>query len=82
MPTSGRWRRGHWARSRTPRPCAILTPLLADPDPEVRTVAAWALGQIESASALPALEKAKDDSSPSVRRAVQWAIRQIDDDRR
>jgi hypothetical protein len=40
------------------------------------------LGQIESASALPALEAVKDDPSPAVRRAVQWAIRQIDDDRR
>ena len=58
-----------------------LTPLLADREPEVRAVAAWALGQIESASALPALEKAKDDGSPSVRRAVRWAIDQIDDRR-
>jgi HEAT repeat protein len=59
-----------------------LTPLLNDPVTDVRVVAAWALGQIESGSALPALEAAKDDRSPAVRRAVQWAIRQIDDDRR
>jgi HEAT repeat protein len=45
-------------------------------------VAAWALGQIESGSALPALEAAKGDRNPTVRRAVEWAIRQIDDDRR
>jgi HEAT repeat protein len=45
-------------------------------------VAAWSLGQIESESALPALEAVKDDRSPAVRRAVQWAIRQIDDERR
>jgi HEAT repeat protein len=59
-----------------------LTPLLNDPDTNVRVVAAWALGQIESTTALPALEKVKDDRSLAVRRAVQWAIRQIDDDRR
>jgi HEAT repeat protein len=56
-----------------------LTPLLKDPDVDVRIVTAWALGQIESALALPALEAAKGDQSPAVRRAVQWAIRQIDD---
>ena len=59
-----------------------LAPLLKDPDTDVRVVAAWALGQIESASALPALVAVKDDRSPAVRRAVQWAIRQIDNDRR
>ncbi len=59
-----------------------LTPLLKDPDADVRVIAAWALGQIESGSALSALEAARDDRSPAVRRAVQWAIRQIDDNRR
>ena len=54
---------------------------LADREPDVRAITAWALGQIESASALPALEKAQADSSPSVRRAVRWAIDQIDDRR-
>jgi hypothetical protein len=48
----------------------------------VRIVAAWALGQIESGSALPALEAVKNDRSPAMRRAVQWAIRQLDDNRR
>jgi HEAT repeat protein len=59
-----------------------LTPLLKDPDTDVRVVAAWALGAIENGSALPALEAAKADASPVVRRAVRWAIRQINDDRR
>ena len=59
-----------------------LTPLLSDAEVDVRAVAAWALGQIESGSALPALEAAKGDRNPTVRRAVEWAIRQIDYDRR
>ena len=60
---------------------AGLTPLLRDADENVRAIAAWALGQIESASALPALEAARDDQSPTVRHAVRWAIEQIDDRR-
>jgi hypothetical protein len=47
----------------------------------VRIVVAWAVGHIESASALAALEAVKDDWSPAVRRGVRWAIAQIDDRR-
>jgi HEAT repeat protein len=58
-----------------------LAPLLKDPDVDVRVSAAWALGQIESAEAIPALEAAEADESAAVRRAVRWALGQIDDDR-
>jgi HEAT repeat protein len=44
-------------------------------------IAAWALGEIESHSALPALQAVRDDRSPEVRRAVRWAIGNIDDRR-
>ena len=58
-----------------------VTPLLRDPEDEVRAIAAWALGEIESATALPALQAVRDDRSPEVRRAVRWAIGNIDDRR-
>jgi len=50
----------------------------SDLEADVRSITAWALGEIESASALQAV---RNDGSPSVRRAVQWAIAQIDDRR-
>ena len=42
---------------------------LSDPDPDVRSAAAWALSQIgaPAASAIPALEKSLSDSNPRVR---------------
>jgi HEAT repeat protein len=42
---------------------------------------AWALGEMESLSALPALEAVRDDRSPAVRRAVRRAIGNLDDRR-
>jgi HEAT repeat protein len=48
-----------------------LLRLLKDPDPDTRLKAAWALGQIEDASALPALRDAlRDEKNDHVRRAL------------
>lgn len=62
------------ARAVTPL-CAIL---LSDPRAEVRRGAAEALGEIQSAEALPALKQALQDSVPGVSAKAAWAISEIE----
>jgi hypothetical protein len=54
---------------------------LKDKEPDVRETAAWALGQIESATAIDGLKGALTDQSPDVQQTAAWALAQIDDDR-
>lgn len=62
------------ARAVTPL-CAIL---LSDPRAEVRRGAAEALGEIQSAEALPALRQALQDSAAGVSAKAAWAISEIE----
>ncbi len=55
--------------------CAVL---LSDPRTEVRRGAAEALGEIQSAEALPALKQALHDSVPGVSAKAAWAISEIE----
>jgi hypothetical protein len=50
---------------------------LSDPDPQVRSAAAWAFTQIgpKAEAAVPALTKALSDSSPRVRNLVELALK-------
>jgi hypothetical protein len=61
----------------------VLTALLADADPGVRTFAAWELGSIglpAAKPALPALRGLRDDPDASVAHAVAAALSAIDAD--
>ena len=55
--------------------CAVL---LSDTRGEVRRGAAEALGEIQSAEALPALKQALQDSEPGVSTKAAWAIEEIE----
>ena len=55
--------------------CAVL---ISDPRVEVRRGAAEALGEIQSAAALPALKQALQDSAPGVSSKAAWAISEIE----
>jgi beta-lactamase regulating signal transducer with metallopeptidase domain len=55
--------------------CAVL---LSDTRGEVRRGAAEALGEIQSAEALPALKQALQDSEPGVSTKAAWAISEIE----
>lgn len=55
--------------------CAVL---ISDPRAEVRRGAAEALGEIQSAAALPALKQALQDSEPGVSAKAAWAISEIE----
>jgi beta-lactamase regulating signal transducer with metallopeptidase domain len=55
--------------------CAVL---ISDTRAEVRRGAAEALGEIQSAEALPALKQALHDSEPSVSAKAAWAISEIE----
>jgi HEAT repeat protein len=57
---------------------ALCTVLLSDPRPEVRRGAAEALGEIQSAQALPALKQALHDSERGVSAKAAWAISEIE----
>ena len=57
---------------------ALCTVLVSDPRPEVRRGAAEALGEIQSAEALPALKQALQDSGPGVSTKAAWAISEIE----
>jgi HEAT repeat protein len=62
-------------------PAAIdeLGDALDDSSPEVRAAAAWALGQIEDAGAIPLLIPVlRDDADPGVRRVAAWALGEIE----
>jgi epoxyqueuosine reductase len=63
-------RRGPAAAAAVP----ALADRLSDPDPVIRTAAAWALGRIATESAHAALESHRDDSDPAVRAAVTGAL--------
>jgi HEAT repeat protein len=53
---------------------------LKDESPEVRRAAAWALGSLEDAAAIPPLiELLQRDADPRVRQAAAWAIGSIHD---
>ncbi len=52
---------------------------LLDPDPNVRRIAAQALGQIKDAQAAPGLIERLWDEYPDVRRAAAWALGEIED---
>jgi len=54
-----------------------LTRLLADPSWEVRSKAAWALGQIGDRRAADALAWALKDARADVRKSAAWALGQI-----
>jgi hypothetical protein len=64
-----------------PRVAAPLTRALHDPSPRVRTVAAAALGQLDSSAAVPTLptlrELARSDDDPDVRNAASAATMKI-----
>lgn len=57
-----------------------LTPLLADPDAEVRVLAVWALAQCRTAAGLAGLLRRRWDSEthPSARAAVLKALTELD----
>ena len=57
---------------------ALCTVLISDPRAEVRRGAAEALGEIQSAEALPALKQALHDSAPGVSAKAAWAISEIE----
>ena len=57
---------------------ALCTVLVSDPRAEVRRGAAEALGEIQSAEALPALKQALQDSEPGVSDKAAWAISEIE----
>ena len=57
---------------------ALCNVLLADTRVEVRRGAAEALGEINSADALPTLKQALNDKEPSVSAKVAWAISEIE----
>ena len=57
---------------------ALCTVLISDPRAEVRRGAAEALGEIQSAEALPALKQALHDSAPGVSTKAAWAISEIE----
>jgi HEAT repeat protein/beta-lactamase regulating signal transducer with metallopeptidase domain len=57
---------------------ALCTVLVSDPRAEVRRGAAEALGEIQSAEALPALKQALHDSAPGVSTKAAWAISEIE----
>ena len=58
-----------------------LTRLLGDTDWQVRSKAAWALGQIGDRRAADALASALKDSKPDVRKTAAWALGQIGEER-
>lgn len=62
-----------------PRAVPLLTGLLEDSDAEIRCIAAWALGKIgpEAASALPVLERLRNDPDEDTRFAAEQAISEI-----
>ena len=57
---------------------ALCTVLLSDTRVEVRRSAAEALGEIQSAEALPTLKQALQDSEPGVSAKATWAISEIE----
>jgi HEAT repeat protein/beta-lactamase regulating signal transducer with metallopeptidase domain len=57
---------------------ALCSVLLSDTRVEVRRGAAEALGEIQSAAALPALRQALNDSEPGVSAKAAWAISEIE----
>ena len=70
-----------WALSETKNAravTALCSVLLSDPRAEVRRGAAEALGEIQSAQALPALKQALQDSEPGVSAKAAWAISEIE----
>jgi HEAT repeat protein len=58
-----------------------LTRLLADPSWEVRSKAAWALGQIGDTRASTALAGALKDGRADVRKSAAWALGQMGNER-
>ena len=67
-------------RTRLPQGVPLLTPLLSsDPEPEVRQMAAFALGLIGRKDAAPALRTALSDQSPVVRGRAAEALGLIGD---
>ena len=70
-----------WALSEMKDPravTALCTLLVSDPRAEVRRGTAEALGEIQSAAALPALKQALQDSGPGVSSKAAWAISEIE----
>ena len=65
--TSARWLSRPWARSRAPRPCPRSAPLCGTPNVEVRRMAVWALGEIESPEAVEWLTPALRDGDVEIR---------------
>jgi beta-lactamase regulating signal transducer with metallopeptidase domain len=57
---------------------ALCSVLLSDTRVEVRRGAAEALGEIQSAAALPSLRQALNDSEPGVSGKAAWAISEIE----
>lgn len=63
----------------SPRGVDLLVPLVRDDaDAGVREQAAWALGMIESAAAVPALTSATEDAVDGVREQAAWALGMIE----
>ena len=57
-----------------------LAALLEDQDPQVRTVAAQALGKIAAPDSVPALLRGLEDSDPDVRAMSAWALGRFGED--
>lgn len=63
----------------SPRGVELLTGVVrSDANANVREAAAWALGMIESAAAVPALTSATEDSADGVRKQAAWALGMIE----
>ncbi len=59
---------------------ALSRALRTDPEPQVRRMAAWALGEIEDARGIPALSDAlRTDQDTGVRKMAAWALGEIED---
>jgi len=74
-------RMGAWALSELKDESAVKAlgnVLLSDSRPEVRRLAAEALGEIRSAEALPFLRQAVNDSEAGVSAKAHWAIAEIE----
>lgn len=63
-----------WGRERREDAAPLLRLYLKDADPRVREACAWALGEIEAATAILALKERLTDSEPAVRVAAVEAI--------
>jgi HEAT repeat protein len=70
-----------WREPNSRTVTALGRAVLNDPDPEVRQIAASALGRIQAPERLEPLLKALQDKDPDVLRSVILALRRVNDER-